>query len=65
MFICSHLFRMINIQKYGNTTDATIPLLLNEWESKLKKGSNLIIATFGAGFTWGAMYLKWAYDPKK
>ncbi len=56
---------MINIQKYGNTTDATIPLLLNEWESKLKKGSNLIIATFGAGFTWGAMYLKWAYDPKK
>lgn len=56
---------MINIQKYGNTTDATIPLLLNEWESKLKKGSNLIIATFGAGFTWGAMYLKWAYNPKK
>ena len=56
---------MINIQKYGNTTDATIPLLLNEWESKLNKGDNLIIATFGAGFTWGAMYLKWAYDPKK
>ncbi len=56
---------MINIQKYGNTTDATIPLLLNEWESKLKKGDNLIIATFGAGFTWGAMYLKWAYNPKK
>ena len=56
---------MINIQKYGNTTDATIPLLLNEWESQLKKGDNLIIATFGAGFTWGAMYLKWAYNPKK
>ena len=56
---------MINIQKYGNTTDATIPLLLNEWEPKLQKGNNLIIATFGAGFTWGAMYLKWAYDPKK
>ncbi|RLD81071.1 MAG: 3-oxoacyl-ACP synthase [Bacteroidetes bacterium] len=56
---------MINIQKYGNTTDATIPLLLNEWESKLNKGDNLIIATFGAGFTWGAMYLKWAYDPPK
>jgi len=53
---------MINIQKYGNTTDATIPLLLNEWESKLKKGNNLIISTFGAGFTWGAMYLKWAYN---
>lgn len=56
---------MINIQKYGNTTDATIPLLLNEWEPKLKKGDNLIISTFGAGFTWGAMYLKWAYEPKK
>lgn len=56
---------MINIQKYGNTTDATIPLLLNEWEPKLKKGDKLIISTFGAGFTWGAMYLKWAYEPKK
>ena len=56
---------MINIQKYGNTTDATIPLLLNEWESKLKKGDNVIIATFGAGFTWGAMYLKWSYNHKK
>jgi len=55
---------MINIEKYGNTTDATIPLLLNEWENKLKKGDKLIIATFGAGFTWGAMYLKWAYNPK-
>ncbi|MBN1252768.1 MAG: ketoacyl-ACP synthase III [Bacteroidales bacterium] len=55
---------MINIQKYGNTTDATIPLLLNEWENKLKKGDNLIIASFGAGFTWGAMYLKWSYSPK-
>lgn len=53
---------MVNIQKYGNTTDATIPLLLSEYESKLKKGDNLIIATFGAGFTWGAMYVKWAYD---
>ncbi len=56
---------MINIHKYGNTTDATIPLLLNEWEGKLKKGDNLIIATFGAGFTWGSMYLKWAYNAKK
>jgi 3-oxoacyl-[acyl-carrier-protein] synthase-3 len=55
---------MVNIQKYGNTTDATIPLLLAEYESQLKKGNNLIITTFGAGFTWGAMYLKWAYDYK-
>ena len=52
---------MINIQKYGNTTNGTIPLCLWEWESKLKKGDNLILATFGGGFTWGAMYLKWAY----
>ncbi len=52
---------MINIEKYGNTTAATIPLLLWEWESKLKKGDDIIIATFGAGFTWGAIWLKWAY----
>jgi 3-oxoacyl-[acyl-carrier-protein] synthase-3 len=52
---------MINIQKYGNTTNGTIPLCLWEWESKLKKGDNLILATFGGGFTWGAIYLKWAY----
>lgn len=51
---------MLNIQKYGNTTSATIPLCLSEWESQLKKGDNLIITTFGAGFTWGGMYLKWA-----
>jgi len=56
---------MVNIQKYGNTTDATIPLLLNEYESKLRKGDNIIVATFGAGFTWGAMYMKWAYDSSK
>lgn len=56
---------MINIQKYGNTTSATIPLCLYEWESQLKKGDNLILAAFGAGFTWGAIYLKWAYDTKK
>ncbi len=56
---------MINIEKYGNTTAATLPLCLWEWESKLKKGDNLILATFGAGFTWGAMYLKWAYDSHK
>ena len=53
---------MLNIMKYGNTTNATIPLCLHEWESKLKKGDNLIISAFGGGFTWGALYLKWAYD---
>ncbi|GJM61528.1 beta-ketoacyl-ACP synthase III [Persicobacter diffluens] len=55
---------MINISKYGNTTNATIPLCLWDFESKLKKGDNLILAAFGGGFTWGAVYLKWAYDPK-
>jgi len=55
---------MINIQKYGNTTAATIPLCLWDYEKDLRKGDNLILATFGAGFTWGALYLKWAYDPK-
>jgi 3-oxoacyl-[acyl-carrier-protein] synthase-3 len=53
---------MINIQKYGNTTAATLPLCLWEWESQLKKGDNIILAAFGAGFTWGAIYLKWAYN---
>ena len=53
---------MINITKFGNTTSATIPLLLWEWEKKLKKGDKVIISTFGAGFAWGATYLKWAYD---
>ena len=52
---------MINIEKYGNTTSGTIPLCLWEWESKLKKGDNLILAAFGGGFTWGSVYLKWAY----
>jgi 3-oxoacyl-[acyl-carrier-protein] synthase-3 len=55
---------MINIEKYGNTTAATLPLCLWEWEPRLKKGDNIILSTFGAGFTWGAIYLKWAYDPK-
>ena len=55
---------MINIQNYGNTTSATIPLCLYEWESQLKKGDNLILAAFGAGFTWGALYVKWGYDAK-
>ncbi len=53
---------MINIEKYGNTTAATIPLCLWEWESQLKKGDNIILTAFGGGFTWGSMYLKWAYD---
>ncbi|MDR1415210.1 MAG: ketoacyl-ACP synthase III [Odoribacteraceae bacterium] len=53
---------MVNIQRYGNTTSATIPLCLYEWERQLKKGDNLILAAFGAGFTWGAIYLKWGYN---
>lgn len=53
---------MINIQKYGNTTSATIPLCLCDWENVLHKGDNLILSAFGAGFTWGAIYLKWSYD---
>ncbi len=55
---------MINIQRYGNTTAATLPLCLMDYESQLKKGDNIILATFGAGFTWGAIYLKWGYDGK-
>ncbi|MDR1272984.1 MAG: ketoacyl-ACP synthase III [Odoribacteraceae bacterium] len=56
---------MVNIQRYGNTTSATIPLCLYEWEGQLKKGDNLILAAFGAGFTWGSVYLKWGYDTVK
>ena len=55
---------MLNIQKYGNTTNGTIPLCLHDYESQLKKGDNLILAAFGGGFTWGATWIKWAYDPK-
>ena len=55
---------MINIENYGNTTSATIPLCIWEYEKKLKKGDILILAAFGGGFTWGSIYLKWAYDPK-
>jgi 3-oxoacyl-[acyl-carrier-protein] synthase III len=55
---------LINIEKYGNTTSATLPLLLSDFENKFKKGDNLIFAAFGGGFTWGAIYLKWAYDTK-
>jgi 3-oxoacyl-[acyl-carrier-protein] synthase-3 len=53
---------MMNIQKYGNTTSATLPLLLKDYESQLKKGDNLVFAAFGGGFTWGSIYLKWAYN---
>ena len=52
---------MVNIQKYGNTTAGTIPLCLSDWETRLKKGDNIILAAFGGGFTWGAVYLRWAY----
>jgi 3-oxoacyl-[acyl-carrier-protein] synthase III len=54
---------MLNIHKYGNTTSGTIPLCLWDYESQLKKGDKLILSAFGGGFTWGAIYLKWAYDP--
>ncbi|MFN5983929.1 MAG: beta-ketoacyl-ACP synthase III [Fluviicola sp.] len=53
---------MVNIQRYGNTTAGTLPLCLWDWESQLKKGDNLILSAFGGGFTWGAVYLKWAYN---
>lgn len=56
---------MLNIQKYGNTTAATLPLCLWDYEKKLKKGDNLILTAFGGGFTWGSLYLKWAYDGDK
>lgn len=55
---------MVNIHKYGNTSSATIPICLWEWENQLKKGDVLILSAFGAAFSWGAIYLKWGYDPK-
>ena len=55
---------LVNIHRYGNTTSATLPLLMHDFEDKFKKGDNLIFAAFGGGFTWGAIYLKWAYDKK-
>lgn len=55
---------LVNIEKYGNTTSATLPLLLSDFEDKFKKGDNLIFAAFGGGFTWGSIYLKWAYNKK-
>ncbi len=56
---------MLNIEKYGNTTNGTIPICLWEWENQLNKGDNIILAAFGGGFTWGSIYLKWAYDSNK
>lgn len=56
---------MVNIERYGNTSAGTIPLCLWEWESKLRKGDNLILTAFGAGFSWGSVYLKWGYDGNK
>lgn len=56
---------MMNIERYGNTTAGTIPLLLWDYEKQLKKGDNIILSAFGGGFTWGAIYLKWAYDGSK
>ncbi|MCB9427120.1 MAG: ketoacyl-ACP synthase III [Flavobacteriales bacterium] len=53
---------LVNIHRYGNTTSATLPLLLNDFEAQFKKGDNLIFASFGGGFTWGSIYLKWAYN---
>jgi 3-oxoacyl-[acyl-carrier-protein] synthase-3 len=53
---------MINIERYGNTSAGTIPLCLWEWERKLKKGDNIILVAFGAGFSWGSVFLKWGYD---
>ena len=55
---------MINIERFGNTTNGTLPLCLWEWESRLKKGDNVVLAAFGGGFTWGATYIRWAYDGK-
>ncbi|MCX2743684.1 ketoacyl-ACP synthase III [Mangrovivirga sp. M17] len=55
---------MLNIMRYGNTTSGTIPLCLWDYENQLKKGDNIILAAFGGGFTWGSVYIKWAYDPK-
>lgn len=61
----SHDKVMLNIERYGNTTAATIPLCLWEWENKLKKGDKIVLAAFGGGFTWGATLINWAYDSKK
>ena len=57
-----HAKVMMNIEHYGNTTSATLPLLLHDYEKQLKKGDSLVFAAFGGGFTWGSIYLKWAYN---
>jgi len=62
MMDLDHSKVMLNIEKYGNTTSGTLPLCLWDWEDKLKKGDKLMLAAFGGGFTWGAVYLKWAYN---
>jgi len=56
---------MLNIDRYGNTTNGTIPLCLADYESQLRRGDNLVLAAFGGGFTWGSIYIKWAYDGDK
>ena len=56
---------MVNIERYGNTSAATLPLCIWDFADKLKKGDNLIFTAFGAGFAWGAIYVKWGYDGKK
>ena len=56
---------MLNIHRYGNTTSATLPLCLFDYENQLKKGDNIVFAAFGGGFTWGSIYVKWAYDPRQ
>ena len=56
---------MLNIHRYGNTTSATLPLCLFDYENQLKKGDNIVFAAFGGGFTWGSIYVKWAYDSKQ
>jgi 3-oxoacyl-[acyl-carrier-protein] synthase-3 len=56
---------MLNIHRYGNTTSATLPLCLFDYENQLKKGDNIVFAAFGGGFTWGSIYVKWAYNPKQ
>jgi len=56
---------MLNIERYGNTTNGTLPLCLWEWEPRLRKGDNIVLAAFGGGFTWGAIYIRWAYDGKE
>jgi 3-oxoacyl-[acyl-carrier-protein] synthase-3 len=55
---------LMNIERYGNTTSATLPLVLYDYEKLLKKGDTIVFAAFGGGFTWGAIYLKWAYNTK-